>query len=368
MTLSNQKNISGDIMAQYPGSTLHQISPYIGKIRPLLARKLVLEFTKPFDWVWDPFCGSGTVPLECKLLNRNVIAADINPYACMITRAKLHAPRTQKKALTDLKRVIKNIGNISEEEYYTIPSWVKDFFHERTLKEAINLFSVLRTRKQYFNFSCLLGILHHQRPGFLSYPASHTVPYLRDRLFPRDQYPEAYNYRNPVLLLESKIRRTLIHTIPDTKSYFRVIQKSAKNPYLPDESINVVITSPPYMNTLDYARDNRLRLWFSGVDNYKTIKGREIGPISSFISDMTIVMQNIARVLIPGGLCILILGDLIRKTKKYDIQGMISSIISNRFVQMDQDFCWEEEIPDQRRVRKNGQATKREVILLYRRL
>jgi DNA modification methylase len=38
---------------------------------------------------------------------------------------------------------------------------------------------------------------------------------------------------------------------------------------LPENSIDAVISSPPYMNALDYGRDNRLRLWFLGVTDYK---------------------------------------------------------------------------------------------------
>jgi len=93
-------------MDNYKGKALHTISPYVGKIRPELARNLVEQYTKKGDRIWDPFCGSGTIPLEAKLLERHVVASDVNPYACVIARAKLHAPTTKEQALNRLYKFI----------------------------------------------------------------------------------------------------------------------------------------------------------------------------------------------------------------------------------------------------------------------
>ena len=79
-------------MIPYPGYRLHSIAPYVGKTRPALARDLILQYTRPGELVWDPFCGSGTIALESRILLRNIIASDVNPYAVTLTRAKLHAP------------------------------------------------------------------------------------------------------------------------------------------------------------------------------------------------------------------------------------------------------------------------------------
>lgn len=70
-------------------SRLHQLAPYIGKLKPVIARQLLRQFTAPGDVVLDCFSGSGTVPLEALLLRRRVLAFDINPYAVTLTRAKL---------------------------------------------------------------------------------------------------------------------------------------------------------------------------------------------------------------------------------------------------------------------------------------
>src|SRR2546429_1174044 len=153
-------------MSEYPGFALHQIGPYIGKIRPSLARRLVSEFSKKQDWVWDPFCGSGTIALESLLLDRNAMAGDINPYGCALTRAKLHAPSSAEVATAQITIAAQRFARIPEHEFKGTPTWVRKFFHKKTLKEAMGLMSEFIKMNQYFNSGCLLSILHHQRPGF----------------------------------------------------------------------------------------------------------------------------------------------------------------------------------------------------------
>jgi hypothetical protein len=351
----------------YLGYKLHQVAPYIGKMRPALARQLILNYSRQGDWVWDPFCGSGTVALECRLSCRNVIASDINPYACALTRAKLHAPKSKEICLSKLEATAQILKNLPDEERDEVPLWVKAFFHERTLKETRILISHFIRRRQYFELGCLLGILHHQRPGFLSYPASHLVPYLRDQLYPPSEYPEAYDYRDPIPRLKAKIERMLNSPLPPRSSKFRVLCKSALEQYLPAGYVNAVITSPPYMDTLDYARDNRLRLWFLGVSDHKTIKNMEIGKASTFEEDMLAALQTIVWVIKPGGACVLVLGDLRRSSMTYDIPVMISCLVRDNIRELSLERQWVECVPDDRRARRNGRATQKETVMVFRR-
>ncbi len=124
-------------------------------------------------------------------------------------------------------------------------------------------------KKKNFLMACFLGILHHQRPGFLSYPSSHLVPYLRDKRYPKMRYPELYEYRELHSRLISKIKRSY-RIVPKrslgTDWTFR--KSSIRNLTFPNK-FDCIITSPPYMNTLDYIRDNRLRLWFINPTEFK---------------------------------------------------------------------------------------------------
>lgn len=247
--------------------SLQEIAPYVGRFSAKRAHELVIRYARPGQTVLDPFCGSSVLPLEAAIYGCNVIAADINPYAILQTRAKLFAPSTLNLALAELDEIKSiQLNNLGKRE---IPKWVRAFFHPKTLKEIIAYTDVLNKKKLDFHLACLMGILHHQRPGFLSYPSSHTTPYLRSKKFPKEEYPELYGYRAVRVRLKKKINRTLRKpAYIDPKLNHLVIHSDIRQLELKESMANICITSPPYMNNLSYGRDNRLRLWFLGVDNW----------------------------------------------------------------------------------------------------
>lgn len=183
---------------QHTESTLHQLSPYIGKLKSSIASTLIDQYTKPGDLIVDPFAGSGTIPLQSALQGRRVFASDISPYARILTTGKLTAPSSLQLALKQAEKLLLQATLHVEPDLRTVPSWVRSFYHPKTLKEVIRFTRVCIDNKNNFMLSCLLGILHHQRPGFLSYPSSHLVPYLREKKFPRRKYAEMYAYRDLV--------------------------------------------------------------------------------------------------------------------------------------------------------------------------
>ena len=67
-------------------SSMHQLAPYVGKLKSGMVRVLVELYSKPGDVVLDPFCGAGVVPLECIIMGRHTVANDLSPYAYTITR------------------------------------------------------------------------------------------------------------------------------------------------------------------------------------------------------------------------------------------------------------------------------------------
>src|SRR5436309_14096306 len=159
--------------------------------------------------------GSGTVALEAWAANRRVIANDLSPYAYVLTRAKLFPPPTLRDALDSIEHAsVEAIKVHDDVDLREVPRWVRDFFHPETLRETVAWTNVLRRRRSWFLLASLLGILHHQRPGFLSFPSSHTVPYLRVKRFPRSRFPKLYEYRSVVDRLEAKIDRAF-RRVPD---------------------------------------------------------------------------------------------------------------------------------------------------------
>ena len=347
-------------------SRLHQLAPYIGKLKPVIARQLLLEFTAPDDVVLDCFSGSGTVPLEAAILGRRVLAFDSNPYAVTLTRAKLEAPESLQAANRQLELRLAAAKDRPRYDEESIPDWVRKFFHPETLQNALRFADECLEQDDPFLLACLLSILHHQRPGFLSYPSSHLVPYLRDRKFPRAQYPEMYEERALQPRLEAKLQRT--YKAGRAVERERVIQVGHADvaALALDREVDAIVTSPPYMNALDYIRDNRLRMWFldRSTANYSPEPTERQGQSDAITASFAI---NALKYLRPGGHCVLIIGETVlrKRVMTHPAERMFAQLLAQYpTLQLKQVIA--DEIPDIRRSRRTGTATKRELILVLK--
>lgn len=346
--------------------TLHQLSPYIGKLKTTIARDLITAFTSPGNLVVDPFAGSGTIPFEAALLARRTFASDISPYSVVLCRAKLNAPTTYTTAVRRARRLLRDVTRARPPDLRQVPRWVRRFFHPRTLKEAITLASLCRLLKDDFLLACLLGILHHQRPGFLSYPSSHLVPYLRDRRYPRKHFPHLYTYRPLDPRLLAKIKRSYARVPAVLKrGDSSIIQGDVASVTFPSR-FDSLITSPPYMNALDYGRDNRLRLWFlepqSGVIPNIDRSRRRV----AFEAAMNALGDKTNRSLKKGGYCILVIGEVVARSYKAHPSRVAAEILSSAAPTLKLVGIITDHIPDIRRSRRGYSGIKREEVLVYR--
>jgi hypothetical protein len=349
-------------------STLHQLAPYIGKLKTSVASTLIEAYSRKDDVIIDPFCGSGVVPLEALLNERSVIANDLNPYAAALTKAKLFPIRDVWKALAAATTYVERAKVLSARRQHRVsaPQWVREFFHPRTLAEVKTLADLLRRNDEWFLLGNLLGILHHQRPGFLSYPSSHLVPYLRLRKFPKRQYPELYRYRDPEPRLIRKLLRTYsrldVTRLRGRRRAFvygDICHLSARR------KATVAITSPPYMNALDYGRDNRLRLWFLGVRSHHKLDVALPTNEADFTTLMATTARKLERCLAPRGKAVLVVGEVRRGTKRTKTNEIVRAAF-------EQDDAWklvdeiDDAVPDIRRSRRTCRGTKTEWIMVFK--
>ena len=349
-------------------NTFHQLAPYIGRLKTSIASALIGGYTSEGDLVVDPFSGCGVIGLEAAAKGRRVLAGDWNPYAVLLTRAKLFPPQNLKAA----QRRLRKTWDVSREKFSNqdlrcVPSWVRKFFHPETLREALAFRDACIHRQDHFLLACLLGILHHQRPGFLSYPSSHLVPYLRDRKFPRRKYPEMYEKREVRPRLEAKLQRAFRRASPEYAESRKVSNVDARH-FPRVANIQAVITSPPYMNELDYVRDNRLRLWFIGKSLPQGVELTGKNRKAAFTALIRDVCVRLAPGINLGGYFILIVGNVTR--------GNVRSSRTSRLVR--NLFCREPElsnfrlrawyhdtVPDIRRCRRECRGTKGETVLVF---
>jgi hypothetical protein len=348
--------------------TFHQLAPYIGRMKTSMARSLVLDWTHKGDLVVDPFCGCGVIALEAAAHGRRVAAGDWNPYAVLLTRAKLFAPADLRAAERRLRHTWKLSRElVHSQDLREVPSWVRRFFHPETLRNALAFRDACVQGRDDFLLACLLGILHHQRPGFLSYPSSHLVPYLRDRKFPRDCFAELYAEREVLPRLAAKIRRTYRRPPEPYPASRRVLHVDARRfPKL--RRADAIITSPPYMNELDYLRDNRLRLWFIARTLPQGIELMGRDRETAFTQLMRGVCVRLARQLKGGGYFVLVVGDA---TRGGGAPGRTANHTRELFetdAKLEQfrlARTYQDTVPDIRRSRRECRGTKVETILVY---
>lgn len=352
-------------------STLQQVAPYVGKMKSGMAHVLVRLYSRPGDTVLDPFSGSGVVPLECVLADRRAWANDLSPYGYALTRAKLEAPGSETSATAEANDLADYVevesGRI---DVSAVPDWVKEFFHPQTLAEILAALDYLEHHPDYFLLGCLLGILHHVRPGFLSYPASHLVPYLRKNKYPPEEFPEMYGYRDVRSRLLAKVRRMYKrHQLPVNweQRQYQVWQVNAMQLPVNNESVGAIISSPPYYGALDYARDNRLRLWFLGCQDWKKLDSSLTASSKVYLPQMQVCLAEMERVLKTGGHCVLVLGDVERDGKTHRTAEVLADLATQSGDQrFSVETIYDDIIPDERRSRRGTRTTKFERILVMK--
>jgi SAM-dependent methyltransferase len=346
--------------------SLHQLSPYIGKIKSSIAGELVERYSTRGGLVVDPFAGAGTIPLEASLRGRRAFGADISPYARILSLAKLRPPQSLSIALESAERALVEARAIAKADLRSVPIWVRCFFHPDTLREALAFAKIARRPGNEFLLACFLGILHHQRPGFLSYPSSHLVPYLRNKKYPRDEFPAMYAYRELRPRLLAKVRRSF-------KRYENPLNGNAAFQQMPVEQLELptqfdaLITSPPYMNALDYGRDNRLRLWFidpclvQQVDNDVTQRRK------AFMDAISSLAGKVESGLRRRGYCVFVVGEEFKRSFEAHPSEVVVAAMKRDAPSLRLREVVADNIPDIRRTRRECSGVKTEHFLIFQR-
>ena len=134
-----------------------------------------------------------------------------------------------------------------------------------------------------------------------------------------------------------------------------------------DEAVDAIISSPPYFGALDYARDNRLRLWFLGCKDWKELDASLTANNKVYVPQMSRCLREMWRVLKPNSYCILVLGDVEREGKTRLTAEILADLAKNvtqgRFLV---DTILDDHVPDERRSRRRTRTTRFERILVMR--
>ncbi len=289
--------------AQRAGHSLHEIS-YRACFKPQLPEFFIARLTNPGGVVYDPFMGRGTTPIQAQLMCRTPIGNDANPLSTMITRPRLQTPKLDE-VKTRLSQIDWNISDItSDDDRFLV------FFHPETLQQIGALRHWFRSRMErdcfdhiddWIRMTAMSRLTGHSS-GFLSVYTlpPNQAPSIRSQARinrRRNQSPEP---KDAAKLIIRKSASLLRHGGLRSKDNLLLCTHAQHTPQIESNSIDLVVTSPPFLDVVDYRTDNYVRAWFAGIDI-------DVSPLSifkdlnswcRFTSD---TLEELCRVVRPGG-------------------------------------------------------------------
>jgi hypothetical protein len=294
---------------QRQANRLHEIS-YRACFKPQLPRFFIERLTQPGDVVYDPFMGRGTTPVEAALLGRVPFGCDVNPLSIVLTRPRLHPPELDEVA-----------GRLKEIDFATADEFPEDllvFYHPETLKEICALKRYLLARRangdldrtdDWIGLVALNRLTGHSNGFFsvytlppnqaVSVKAQQKINEKRKQVPPRRDVAAIILKKSRILL--SECDRSLRATLGGLLPRAMLLTKAADStPEIPSNSVQLVVTSPPFLDVVQYAPDNWLRCWFLGIDP-KAVKLTVPRKLEDWKAAMTEVFHELHRVLKPGG-------------------------------------------------------------------
>jgi len=277
--------------------------------KPQLPRFFIERLTEPGDIVYDPFMGRGTTVIEAALLGRVPYGCDINPLSLFLTRPRLNPP-----TFSEVAARLKAIDFTAADEF---PEDLVVFYHPETLKEICSLKKYLLKRKAeraldgVDEWIWMVGLnrLTGHSPGFFSVytlppnqatsvKAQKRINERRAQTPPRRNVPGLIGRKSRQLL--SDCTQTIRQSLSQVSDQTRLLtERAAATPEIPDNSISLVVTSPPFLNVVDYAGDNWLRCWFIGTEP-ASVDITIARKLEEWQQAMTDVFRELFRVLRPG--------------------------------------------------------------------
>lgn len=294
------------------GHSFHPMCSYLASFPAALAHAFVARWSRPGDVVLDPFSGRGTAPLQACAEGRIGAGNDLNPFAHILTAAKVDPPSKAEAAvrLATLRvewalaapaweelgsavldeRAVLGVDPVARPTVRIpvagsghdpgapgepVPAEVALAFHPRTLAQLLFVRSRLdlEDRADRFLAAALTGILHGRSRSYLSelMPNAFSMAprYVRD-FAGRTAFaaPERDVFRG----LDAKLRRlgrdpqppargiALLGDARDAGARFR---HALRERALPDRA-RLVVSSPPYLRVVKYGSSNWLRTWLLG--------------------------------------------------------------------------------------------------------
>ena len=296
---------------QRQASSIHEIS-YRACYKPQLPAYFIDRLTEPGDMVYDPFSGRGTTAVEAALNGRCVIANDVNPLSSILTQPRLELP--------DLADIAARLNTLHLKGKQRKDIDLTMFYHRDTEHELLALRNYLIQRRADYTEDAAdrwirmvaTNRLTGHSPGFFSVytlpPNQAASAENQIRINARmKQKPEYRDVRALILRkskqLQNKVtpqQRTNLRAAAQTATFME--DSAASTLGIPTECVKLTVTSPPFLDVVQYAKDNWLRCWFNAHDaEAVAAKITMCSTVSHWSTAMLEVFRELYRVTVPNG-------------------------------------------------------------------
>lgn len=289
---------------QRQAHSIHEVS-YRACFKAQLPEFFIGRLTKPGDVVFDPFMGRGTTPVQAALMGRQAFGNDVNPLSVLLSRPRMR-PITTEAVGAALRSVDWSAGEVQREDLLA-------FYHPETLRrlEALRLWIAERAPlgsddvdpvADWIRMVAINRLSGHS-PGFFSgrsMPPNQAVS-VKAQLKINEKLGVSPPERDVAGVILKKSRTLLKDGCAPSQVRSSLHTGAAwAIPGIPDASIDLTVTSPPFLDIVQYAGDNWLRCWFAGIDPASVAidmhKTEEAWTLM-----VNRVLREQARILRPGG-------------------------------------------------------------------
>jgi len=287
------------------GYATHSLFPYRGKFHPQMIRTLLsIAGIEKGDVVLDPMAGSGTLCVEANLLGIDSIGIDISPFCCLMGRVKTFSLDLNPDKLTAIasnsKELFQKLNKEKAPVYFLSNSNDKD--------------------KPYYEI-ILLAFLDAM--GFAR-RSSKSLEVL---------FPVVLNRYVATINNFQKARKELGLKIGKSK----IIQGDVTNLPLENDSVDGVITSPPYSFAIDYAENDNPQLRYLGYDvrdlkkDMLGLQGRGLNEkLQLYFEGCSKALAEMSRVAKQGSKIIIVIGTNEIQTKGVNLENKIKELAINQ--------------------------------------
>ncbi|MFL2722566.1 MAG: DNA methyltransferase [Gammaproteobacteria bacterium] len=295
------------------------------------------KYTKEGELVYDPFGGRGTTAIEAALLGRNFITNDINPLSTLFVIGRLNPPSIEE--IHD--RLYSEINSDTEVDKIDLSM----FYEYETFKEINDLrnYFIKKKLNSYDNIDHWIKMVATNRltghsKGFFSVytlPPNQATSAKRQIQInlKRNQTPEYKDTKEIIVKKSKQLLRNIsdqqIKNLDKVRSSSLILQTDAtKTKQIPSNSVKLTITSPPFLDIVNYAQDNWLRCWFNDIDLENLAKKITMSKnIEDWSAKMSGVFKELNRVSKAKGVVAFEVGEI--RNGKIKLEDHIIPVAEN---------------------------------------